>query len=1152
MNNWDVIRLQARRMHAEALKLTGGDPSAEALLSAAAELTNIPRQGLPAGHKLLYRAEAVLHSNYVWYNRDVEAWQARFNQAHEYGHYWRHGGEDSLCFEADIDAQATEDAIPLGMERVDGYGPHERRELEANVFAREFLLPDDKLRAWYLAGENAETIATKTSTHVSMVIHQLARALLGTELQEPDAGTLSDGAAGINLNDSQRIAARAGEEEAKRGEREPPILVDAGPGTGKTRTLVTRIVHLLKDRNIHPSHILALTYSNKAADEMYSRVRATAAQEAGYVWMGTFHKFGLDLIRQYPKKVGISPKPTVIDTVDAQLLLEQNLARLELHHYRSLRYPAGNLRHILGAISRAKDELVTPAKYKEYAEREYADAKNPDARKKAEKALEVARVYAIYEALLAEKNYLDYGDLLLRAVRLLEDHEDVRKKLQDRYHHILVDEYQDVNTASRCLVNILADDGDGLWVVGDLRQAIYRFRGAAPVNMRLLATEDFPDTQIIPLKTNYRSQQPVVKIFTACAARMRAIKGREPEEWEVHRKDTSGGVNFRSSYDENAEAEEMAGEIKRLHKLGVSYRDQAILCRRHESLCHFSKILEQSGVPVLYLGNFFERPEIRDLLSLVSLASESDGRALYRLARFEEYGFSFKDVQDLTAYAYEHKQYFPKALQQVAEADGISEEGRDKLGLLTRHFEGFGFITSPWTVLSQYLFARSNYLRPLVMDRSVQAQQKKLAIYQFLLLAYQLRDSFAEEEGDKKTRFLNHVRRLKLNNEEKQLRQLPEWAEDIDAVRMMTIHAAKGLEFKAVHLPTLSEGQFPQRNFGQRCPPPNWMLTEEMMNWHDDEEECLFFVGLSRAQDHLCISRARQYEHKEADPSRLLKLVQEELPRASVNPLTRPAKTVRRLAVVTPANNSREFDERALATYKECPLEYYYRYVLGIADKRADSAFAQTYLCIHQVWQSIGRQFPAGRDIDWGYIAAKIEEVWEAHGPKGHAYETDYRKEAEAIIRQTLEYHSATETRILRPEWKVPLKSGTVVVRPDYIEFADDGSGLTLFVQHLHLGSAPSKPPTDDYYVLYDIAATRAYPEAKRRIQAMYMTTGETLDIHVTYNWRKTSLQNYEKAMVGIIQGEFAASPNDKRCPYCHSYFNCPTIEDVCISNISS
>jgi DNA helicase II / ATP-dependent DNA helicase PcrA len=1142
MNNWDVIRLLARRRHTEALNLTGGDPSAEALLSAAAELTKIPRQGLPAGHRLLYKAQAVLHSNYVWFNRDVEPWQAQFNQAHEYGHYWRHG-EGSLCFEADIDLQATEDAIRLGSERVDGYGPHERRELEANVFAREFLLPGDKLRAWYLAGENAETIAAKTGTHVSMVIHQLTRALLGVGLAEPESDG-RDERADIGLDDSQGEAARAGEAQSKLGERQRPILVDAGPGTGKTRTLVARVVHLLKDRNVRASQILALTYSNKAAEEIYSRVRATAMQDASHVWMGTFHKFGLDLIRQYPKRLGISPKPTVIDTVDAQLLLEQNLARLDLRHYRSLRYPAASLRHILNAISRAKDELVTPAEYKGYAEQEHAEAgDDPDALKKAEKALEVARVYEVYEQLLAEKNYLDYGDLPMRAVRLLREHEDVREKLQDKYRHILVDEYQDVNTASRLLVNILADDGDGLWVVGDLRQAIYRFRGAAPVNMRLIVTEDFPDTEVIPLKTNYRSQRPVVKIFSACASKMRAMKNREAEEWMIYRKDIDGEVRFRSSFDEHAEAEEMAEGIERLRESGVPYRDQAVLCRRHESLCHFSKALEQAGIPVLYLGNFFERPEIRDMLSLVSLASESDGRALYRVARFEEYGFSFKDAQALITHAYGQRQFFPEALQDVAAAQGLSEDGREKLGLLARHFDGFGFPTSPWTVLWQYLFVRSNYLRPLVVDQSVQAQQKKLAIYQFLLLAYQLRDSFADEEGDKKIRFLNHMRRLKLNNEEKQLRQLPDWADDIDAVRMMSIHAAKGLEFKAVHLPTLSDGQFPQRNFQDKCVPPDGMLAEEMMNWHDEEEECLFFVGLSRARDHLRISRARQYGHKEADPSWLLKLVQAELPRPDVKPMNRPAAARRRQASVVILNELREFPEHELATYNECPLEYYYRYVLGINDRRVDSAFAQTRLCIRRVWQSMGKQYPAGREVDWALIAAKIDEVWEAHGPTGHAYEADYRKEAEALIRQTLEYHSATESRIPRPEWKVPLKNGIVIVRPDYVEFADDGSGLTLFVQHLHLGAPPPKPPSDDYYALYDMAASQAYPEAKRRIQAMYMSTGETIDIHVSYSQRRASVQNYEKAISRILEGGFEANPKDKRCPYCPSYFICPSIE---------
>lgn len=1144
MNHWDSIRLQARERHEAALVITGGDASAEALLFAAEKMTGIERQGLCAGHPLLYKAVAILHADFIWFNKDVDEWQRQFNQAHEYAHYWRHG-EGSLCGEADIDAEASEDAITLGAQRVDGYGPHERRELEANVFAREFLLPGDKLRAQYLAGESAEDISAKTGMPVYMVIHQLTRALLGIELVSVDSIPTAETASApaIELDPSQREAARAGEKEFARGEREPPILVDAGPGTGKTRTLVTRIAHLLTERHISPSQILALTYSNKAAEEMYARVRATAAQDASHVWMGTFHKFGLDLVRKYHRKLGIPPKPTIIDPVDAQLLLEQSLARLDLRHYRSLRRPTAHLRHILSTISRAKDELCSPTEYEEYATKEKASARDDKGRKEAEKKIEVARVYAVYQELLAERGYLDYGDLLMHAVRLLQEQRDVREKLQTQYRHILVDEYQDVNTASRELLKILAGDGGGLWVVGDLRQAIYRFRGAAPINMRLYATEDFPDAKIIQLNTNYRSQRPIVEIFTECARGMRATGGRTTEEWKVNRAENKGEVRFRSSANEVAEAEELVEEVERLRTDGVEYRDQAVLCRRHEDLALIGDALERAGLPVLYLGNFFERPEVRDLLSLIALAAESDGRALFRVANFGEYKFSFTDAQALIGHAFEHKSYFPEALKQTDKVEGVSGEGKRKLGLLAAHFANFNFGTTAWSLLAQYLFVKSDYLRGLVSDGSVQGQQKRLAIYQFLLLAYQLRDRFSDEKDDQKKHFLDYVRRLKLNNEEKQLRQTPAWADDINAVRMLTIHAAKGLEFSAVHLPTLSERKFPMSNFPQRCQPPVGMLSDEMLDWHDEEEECLFFVGLSRARDSLCLYRARQYDRKEADPSSLLRLVRAKLPRVMVKPPVRPALPMKRAEPIVLPRVPREFTERELATYIECPLEYYYRHVLKISNTRPDSPIGQTYLCVHEVWRLIDKEIAAGQELGGEFVAMSIEKLWEEHGPSGHAYEEDYRAEAEAMIYRTLHRRTAADDRIVRPEWKVALESGIVVVKPDYIEFVDGGSSIELMVGHLHLGNAPERGPTDDFYALYDMAATQTYPESRHRIQATYMTSDETMDVHVSYNYRKASLQKYDKAIRGILQGEFAARPNSKRCPYCSSYFICPSVD---------
>lgn len=968
-----------------------------------------------------------------------------------------------------------------------------------------------------------------------MIVHQLTRALLGM----PPTTTTGESQQPIQVikrDLDQERAAQAGEKEAADGRRAKTVLVDAGPGTGKTRTLIERVSHLLTKRNVSASQILALTFSNKAAEEIYVRVQASAAKNASQVWTGTFHKFGLDLIRKYHSKVGVSPTPKVIDMVDAQLLLEQNLAKLGLRHYRSLYKPTLHLRGILSAISLAKDYLIEPAKYAELTAKNYQNAETENELKKAEKAMEVARVYKVYQVLLQKNDFLDYGDLLLRSVKLLAEHDDVRGKLQAQYQHILVDEYQDVNDASRILLKFLAGNGSGLWVVGDLRQAIYRFRGASPTNMLLLTTEDFPDAEIIKLNTNYRSQSPIVDAFTACAKEMNVAQTEE--KWEVHRENEGAEIRYLISSDEKAEAVDLVEEIERLKTANVEFRDQAVLCRLHNDLMRLSDALETAGIPVLYLGNFFERPEVRDLLSIVAMASEPNGRALYRLANFDEYGFSYKDIKILTNYVFENQLRFPLALNHLSKVKDLSSEGKTQLQLLAKHFENFHFGNTAWHVLSQYLFAESDYLRLLIADDTVQGQQKRLAVYQLLLFAYQLREQFAEQDGDSKRHFLNYVRHLKLNGEDKQLRQTPDWADEINAVRMMTIHAAKGLEWSAVHLPTLSEGKFPGRNFPPSCPPPSEMLPKEAVGWQDDEEKCLFFVGLSRAQNYLNLYRAREYDYKTRQPSRLLKPIENMLLPAICRPPQQAGPPPPRQTNLI--KFKREYTERQLSVYLECPLQYYYRFVLEIHSSRSETPVGKTHLCVYQVSEAIKREETLGHAVTKEFVEEKIAEVWAERGPVEHPYEADYQIEAREMIQRIFERSPMSEDRIIQPEWRVELENGIVIVKPDYVEFFDDNGKMRVVVERLNFDKKPDEIEKD-IYVLFDVAAAQTYPEFRKEVKAAYMTDGTTVTLSIDNNWRKNALKNYNKAILGISAENSAPHVDGKKCPVCPDYFNCPS-----------
>ena len=426
--------------------------------------------------------------------------------AHEVAHARVHSNS-SICSAEDIDPTRSTETVPVGLQRVEDYGAHERRELQADVFAREFLLPRSIARQLHLeSGLGASAIADKLDLPKNLVRQQLLDALL---LPPPEP--LIENAAPVQpLRDDpsqDRAAAHHGS----------AFQLQAGPGTGKTRTLVKRVLKLISE-GIDPAAILVLTFSNRAAGELVERLENSGAGSAAQIWVGTFHAFGLDLIRRYHDKLGLPADPILFDRSDAITMLEEILPMLPLVHYRNLWDPALVLRDVLTAISRAKDEMANPARYQELAEIMLKSANTEEDKKAAEKCLEVAQIYDIYEKAMQERSAVDFGDLVMRPALLLESDVAVRSAVQLRHRHIIVDEYQDVNHASARLLQAAAGNGRHLWVVGDSRQSIYRFRGASSSNMTAFM-KDYPDAAADQLSINYRSTEQIVNcICFLCAA----------------------------------------------------------------------------------------------------------------------------------------------------------------------------------------------------------------------------------------------------------------------------------------------------------------------------------------------------------------------------------------------------------------------------------------------------------------------------------------------------------------------------------------------------------------------------------------------------------------------------------------------------------
>lgn len=1130
MSEWVEIKRRAREWHKILLAESGRNPSASALLLAADKVTGMQRLPCAPGDPLLYDAEAVLdrEAQCILFDQTVDPAMSVFYQMHEYGHFNLHPGRWQ-CEKDVFDPEASEEETPMGISRVEGYNPREQREREANIFAREVLLPSDTLRELFLnEGKSASLIAAHLGVPEGMVLHQLSFSVLVGNLiehQQEDGQTHRT----TPLDESQRVVA------------EWPVgalLVGAGPGTGKTRSLIGRVEFLL-GQGVSPSSILLLTFSNKAAAEMRSRIGAAFPGHALQIWMGTFHAFGLELMRKYGSKAALIPDFKVLDPVDAIALLESKLGILRLDHYRNLYEPATYLHDILKAISRAKDEIVGPTEYLGYAKKMLEGARTEEEVATAEKAAEVACVYSVYQQELEKEAFLDFGDLIFRSVMLIRQHPDVREELRRKYPHILVDEYQDVNRASGILLKELAGDGNGLWVVGDTRQSIYRFRGASPANVRLFP-HDFPGAEMRALSVNYRSLPAVVRVSSTLAPRMKATQGQPFRPWDTHRKNRPGESLLATAADLDSEVSGIAEQIKRISLEGIPFRKQAILCRSHTTMARVAPRLEESGIPVLYLGDLFEREEIRDLLSLLSLVSEGHGRGLVRVAGFPEYKVPIADVLALLKRAGEQDVPFPRALELGTSLVEISKDGKKGLALLRSHLKGIHFQSSPWGALVHYLFDSSRYLANLINDGSLVAQQKRLAIYQFLQFSHQWQDRTPAGEKNPKKAFLHYVRRLELHGEEKVLRQVPDWASGLNAVRLLTVHASKGLEFDAVFIPYVGQGIFPAMRRGDPCPPPIGMLPLEAVSGdHDEEEECLFFVALSRARDFLCVSRSLRYNERNSNPPAILKMIEPQLFPLQWKAKALVQKTLKRFAIQAPPPEV--FEARDLEKYIKCPLQYLYESVFMIGGRREENGYMQFHHCVYDVLHWIWEERGKGTPLESAAVMSRLGEAWMAGGPKDHAYEGIYRESAEAMVSLALQTSSKSGKFLPAPRWELDLPFGRVSISPDSFEETSPG-----FVQAVRFRTGrPSKSEsTKEIYALLQAAVEKEH-RGKGKVRIHYLSTGEFEEINLRGTTRDSRVNKFNQAISGIMGGLFPPSPQERECPRCSHYFICPAPKDA-------
>lgn len=1085
----------------------------------------------------LQNAAAVLEDDCIYFNNHLKKWYKAFCIAHEIGHFLLH--HQSLhCTPEEIDSFIEGGETRTAAEKITGYGAGDRREREADLFALELLLPSQALRKAYLEqGLKAQKISALSGLPIEIVFGQLARTALVPFAEKEE---LSAAAGKRELNPSQKQAA----ETAK-----CPTLVYAGPGTGKTQTLIARIAHLI-NRGTDPKRILALTFSNKAAEEMRERIEKIDRQAAAQIQVMTFHAYGLDILRAYWLEAGLDPHTPLVDKIDALLHLESNLTALKLDHYQNLHEPTQNLSAVLAAISRAKDELCDPENYLSLGEKMLAEARgkgDEELSLKARKVIETAGVYRFYENYLRAEKLLDFGDLVYRAVRLLQSNERVKKEVQGKYDAVLVDEFQDVNRACGVLLKEIAGNGNSLWTVGDLRQSIYRWRGASPANIERFGV-DFPQAETISLESNYRSRAEIVDLFSAFAGKMAASGEQSFSAWESIRgaalSKTKKAVTLTIADSLAAEAADIARQIENLHvEQGLRYKDCAVICRTHAQLNKFAEVLSRQGIPIFYLGELFEREEIRDLLALLDVKITPGSHSLIRVAAFPEYKIPLADARRIIQAQKDNARTCAEALENTELFAQLSAEGRTGAAKLLHHLNSAPNEVSTWKYLARYLFEESEYLTTLFAAGEVNNQSKRLAVYQFLRLAESADRRFSGDSKPPVREFLDYVVKLAHFNEDKNYAQIPAEAENLDAVRLLTVHSAKGLEFPAVFLPYLGAGKFPSKRNSQTCPNPDGMIEHDA-DFHEAEEECLFFVAMSRARDYLHLSRSTKYGESTSNESKFLKTLAGKLPAAA---LVETDDSTTEEAEISPTAEiaGSIFYAAELDRYNRCGRDYFYTHVLGLKAAGEKSIYLKFHSCLYDTLRSMQSMMQLGNvGLNEQTALARLAEFWQAAEVDLHAYAPIYKIRAEEIIRRMcakmLKDVSAQE--VMRPTYDVALSGGTIRVALDSVELADNYGEKTVIIRKFKTGKTPKKSDAEDIDVLMKAAAQNKFPDAEISLQKIYLSDDEVREIPISAKVTANRLKNYETAIAKIKQGIFAAQPGDN-CPYCPHFFICPSGE---------
>lgn len=597
-----------------------------------------------------------------------------------------------------------------------------------------------------------------------------------------------------------------------------PLLLMAGAGSGKTRVLTHRIAYLMAEKHVAPWNILAITFTNKAAREMKERVESILGPGADDIWISTFHSMCVRILRRDIDRIGINRNFSILDTADQLSVIKGILKE------RNLDPKKFDPRSILGTISGAKNELTEPEEFSKVAGGYYDQV--------------VSDVYADYQKKLLKNQSLDFDDLIMTTIKLFDRVPEVLEFYQRKFQYIHVDEYQDTNRAQYMLVKQLAERFQNLCVVGDSDQSIYRWRGADIANI-LSFEKDYPNASVILLEQNYRSTK---RILSAANEVIKNNSNRKPKNlWTEN--DDGVKISYYRGDNEFGEGQFVAGKIYQLHSSGKrNLSDIAILYRTNAQSRVIEETLLKAGLNYNIVGGtkFYDRKEIKDILAYLRLVSNPDDDISFtRIVNVPKRGVGATSLEKIASYAAMNGLSFFQAIQQV-DFIGVSAKAANALDSFRQMIENLTNMQDYLSIteLTEEILDKTEYREMLKAEKSIEAQSRLENIDEFLSVTKNF-----EQKSEDKT-LVAFLTDLALIADIDQLDQKEEESGGKDAITLMTLHAAKGLEFPVVFLMGLEEGVFPHSR--------SLMEEAEM-----EEERRLAYVGITRAEQELYLTNAK-------------------------------------------------------------------------------------------------------------------------------------------------------------------------------------------------------------------------------------------------------------------------------------------------------